>query len=83
MAKKTTKQTKEEQALALTSAGLFHTFEKVVPKGATTIHVLEAAMMLIGNSLAQIEATPMERRAVLHKLEDYMLKRIEGFKDEK
>lgn len=78
MAKKTTK----EQAMALTSEGIFRKFESVVPKGATTIHVLEAAMMLIGSSLAQMEATPRQRRDVLHELEDYMLSRISGFKDE-
>ena len=68
--------------MALTSEGIFKTFESVVPEGATTKHVLEAAMMLIGNSLAQMEATPRQRRDVLRLLEEYMLQRIEGFKEE-
>lgn len=76
------KQTQEEKAMELTSAGIFRKFEGVVPKGATTQHVLEAAMMLIGRSLAQMDATPRQRRDVLQEICDYMLCRVSGFKDE-
>ncbi|MBR6140908.1 MAG: hypothetical protein IKQ37_03990 [Bacteroidaceae bacterium] len=72
---------KKQKIQATDTDSVFIAFEKAVPKGATTIHVLEAAMMLIGNSLAQMEATPRQRRDTLHFLEDYMLRRIEGFKD--
>lgn len=77
MAKKTTKQTKEEQALTLTSDGIFRIFEKAVPEGATTIHVLEAAATLIASSLIQMNATRQQMHAVIMHIEDCVLKKME------
>ena len=71
------KQTKEEKALALTSDGIFRAFEKAVPKGATTVHVLEAAATLIASSLVQMEgATRQDFRNVLAHIEEYALRRV-------
>lgn len=82
MEKRTTKQTKEEQALALTSEGVFVAMEKAVPKGATTMHVLEGAATLIGSSLAQMNATKQDLHAVIMHIEEYALKRMEKLKIE-
>lgn len=75
--KKTTKkQTKEEEALALTSDAIFRKFEKVVPKGATTQHVLEAAATLIGSSLVQMDATKQQIHDIFVYLEEWTLKKV-------
>ena len=84
MAKKTTKkQTPEEQALALTSEGIFLAFEKAVPKGATTDHVLEAAATIIAASLAQMDATRQDLHNVMVHLEEYAAKKVELRKADK
>lgn len=70
------RKTKEEKALALTSDGIFRAFEKAVPSGATTVHVLEAAATLIASSLEQMNATRQDLHAVIMHLEDYVLKRV-------
>ena len=75
-------KTAEEKALALTSEGIFREFEKAVPKGATTVHVLEAAAMLIGNSLVQMGGTKVELHAVFMRLEEWVLSKVEVKKDD-
>ena len=77
------KQTKEEKALALTSDGIFRAFEKAVPKGATTVHVLEAAATIIASSLVQMDgATRQDFRNVLAHIEEYAIRRVAGLKEE-
>ena len=84
MAKKATKkQTPEEQALALTSDGIFRQFESVVPEGATTVHVLEAAATLIAASLVQMDATRQDLHNVMVHLEEYAAKKVELRKADK
>lgn len=68
------KQTKEDKALALTTEGVFKALDKAVPKGATTIHVLEAAATLIGSTLSQMNATKRDLHAVMMHIEEYALK---------
>lgn len=75
MAKKK-KQTKEEKALALTSDGIFHAFEEVVPEGATTLHVLEAAATLIASSLIQLDATEQDLHNVIAYIENHVMKKV-------
>lgn len=82
MATKTKTKTAEEKALALTSEGIFREFEKAIPKGATTVHVLEAAAMLIGNSLIQMDGTKQDIHNVFMRLEEWVLNKVEVKKDD-
>lgn len=85
MAKKTEtkKQTAEERAMALTSDGIFRAFENAVPKGATTVHVLEAAATIIVSSLVQMNATRNDLHNIMAHLEEYAAKRMEKKKETK
>lgn len=71
------RQTKEDKALAVTTEGVFKALDKAVPKGATTIHVLEAAATLIGSTLSQMNATKQELHAVVMHIEEYALKSMQ------
>ena len=75
--KKQTKQTKEEQALALTSDGIFRAFESVVPKGATVENVLNAAATLIASSLVQMNASKQDLHSIMVHLEEWVLTKVE------
>lgn len=70
-------KTAEEKALALTSEGIFRAFEKAIPKGATTVNVLNAAATLIGTSLVQMGGTKKDLHAVFMRLEEWVLKKVE------
>lgn len=76
------KETKEEKAMALTSNGIFSKFESVIPKGATTVNVLEAAATIIASSMAQMNANRRDLHNVMMHLEEYAAKRV-ALKDAK
>lgn len=76
------KETKEEKAMALTSNGIFRKFESVIPKGATTVNVLEAAATIIASSMAQMNANRRDLHAVMMRLEEYAAKMV-ALKDAK
>lgn len=82
MATKTKTKTAEEKALTLTSEGIFRAFEKTIPKGATTVNVLNAAATLIGTSLVQMGGTKVELHAVFMRLEEWVLNKVEVKKDD-